>query len=263
MAKDNGSMQTKRVIPFEGVHNFRDMGGYKTVDGRRVKQGLFFRSAELSRITEKDLELFKTLGIKYIFDYRDEHEALRKPDPVIENVVLERVSVNADEQQAPVHSIEELVKSEFFKQSKGDMLLKFYPKMAFNNSSYQRLMAIVQNPEYLGLVHHCAAGKDRTGVGAALIFLALGVPRETIMEDYLITNETLKDFNESIMTKVAPQLTLDELKKFEGIMVAKEEYLEAVFRKIDETYGNAERFLQNEYQITEEKREKLQNYYLE
>jgi protein-tyrosine phosphatase len=256
-------LKTDRVIPFEGVHNFRDMGGYHTLDGRKVKHGLFFRSADLSRITERDLELFKSLGIKYIFDYRDEHEAIRKPDPLIENVVVERVPVNKDKQQAPVHSIEELVKSGYFKEDKGEMLLKFYPKMAFKNPAYYRLMTIVQNPNHLGLVHHCAAGKDRTGIGAALIFLALGVPKDTIMEDYLITNETLKSFNEKIMMRMSPYLTLEELKRFEGILVAKEEYLEAVFHKIDATYGSTDIFLQEEYNFTGEKREKFKNDCLE
>jgi protein-tyrosine phosphatase len=263
LTNDKSILRSNRVVPFEGVYNFRDMGGYKTRDGRTVKHGLFFRSAELSRITERDLELFKTLGIKYIFDYRDEHEAIRKPDPVIENVVLERVPVNEDEKQAPVHSLEELVKSGYFKQDKGDMLLEFYPKMAFRNSSYQRLMTIVQNPNHLGLVHHCAAGKDRTGIGAALIFLALGVPKDTIMEDYLLTNETLKSINEKIMGRVEPYLTIEEMKKFEGIMVAKEEYLEAVFRKIDAVYGNTDLFLQGEYNFTIEKQEKFKKYCLE
>ena len=263
MSKEKGALFTNRIIPFEGVYNFRDMGGYKTVDGRIVKHGLFFRSAELSRITEQDLELFKSLGIKYIFDYRDEHEAMRKPDPIIENVVLERVPVNQDKQEAPVHSIEELVKSGYFKQDKRELLLEFYPKMAFSNPSYHRLMTIIQNQNHLGLVHHCAAGKDRTGIGAALIFLALGVPKDTIMEDYLITNETLKSINEKIMNRIAPFVTMEELKRFEGIMVAKEEYLEAVFHKIDDTYGNTDIFLQEEYDFTNEKREKFKNDCLE
>lgn len=252
-----------RVIPFEGIRNFRDMGGYKTTDGRRVKCGLFFRSAELTGITEKDLELFKTLGIKYIFDYRDENEAKLNPDPIIVNVLNERIPAIEEEQLAPIHSIEELVKSEFFKQMNGSMLTDFYSKMAINNASYKRLMDIIQNPDHLGLVHHCAAGKDRTGVGAALILLTLGVPKETVMEDYLITNETLKDFNEGIKMKVSNFLSAKDNKKFEEMMAAKEEYLEAVFKKIEQIYGGFDSYLHEEYKLTFEKREQLKSYCLE
>lgn len=252
-----------RVIPFEGVRNFRDMGGYKTIDGRNVKYGLFYRSAELTGMTEKDKDLIKTLGIKYIYDYRDVSEAQVKPDPIIKGVVNERIPAISEEAQAPVHSIEELVKSDFFKNMNGEGLTDFYGKMAINNLSYKRLFEVIQEPGNLGILHHCAAGKDRTGVGAALILSALGVPKETVMEDYLITNETMKEFNEMIKANVSAYFTDKDLMKFDGMMAAKEEYLHAVFTVIEETYGHMDVYFEKELNLTMEKRTNLQSYCLE
>lgn len=87
------------VLPFKGILNFRDMGGYTTLDGRRVKRGLFFRSAELTGMTEQDVELFQSLGIKTIFDYRGVEEVRLKPDPVIPGV--NNISIPALVEEVP------------------------------------------------------------------------------------------------------------------------------------------------------------------
>ncbi|MCE4049881.1 MULTISPECIES: tyrosine-protein phosphatase [Bacillaceae] len=252
-----------RIIPFEGIRNFRDMGGYKTTDGRTVKYGVFYRSAELTGMTERDKEIFSTLGIKYIFDYRDDGEASVKPDPVIEGIINERIPAIAGEVQGLVQSMEDIVKSELFKNINITGLAEMYGKMTLNNSSYKRLFEVIQNPENLGIVHHCAAGKDRTGVGAALILSALGVPKETIIEDYLITNETMREFQEIIKAELSGQLTEEELLLFDVMMAAKEEYLQAVFTVIEDTYGNMDIYFEKELNLTAADRVALQNLWLE
>jgi len=177
-------LETK-VIPFEAVHNFRDMGGYKTKDGRRVKNGLFYRSAALGKMTLADKELFETLGIKTIFDYRDNNEAYHNPNPVFSYAQYIQIPAKGN------HAFEMPTNAggrDFYKVVSPEMFRDFYAQMPFNNLSFKELMQTIQNPDNLGLVHHCAVGKDRTGIGGALILLALDVPEETIMEDYLDTN---------------------------------------------------------------------------
>lgn len=252
-----------RIIPFEGIRNFRDMGGYKTIDGRTVKYGVFYRSAELTGMTDKDKEMFSSLGIKYIFDYRDDGEALVKPDPVITGVINERIPAIAGEVQGLVQSMEDLVKSELFKDLKTIGLADMYGKMALNSRSYSRLFEVIQDPENMGILHHCAAGKDRTGVGAALILSALGVPKEVVIEDYLITNETLREFQEMIKAELSGKLTEEQIKLFDAMMAAKEEYLQAVFTVIEKTYGDLDTYFEKELNLTTEKRTALQNLWLE
>jgi protein-tyrosine phosphatase len=257
------SYPKNRVIPFEGINNFRDMGGYETADGRKVKFGIFFRSAELTGITEQDTVLFQSLGIRCIFDYRDDSEAIAKPDPILPNIKNERIPAIQSQTVPTNNTIEELLTSDYFKQMNEDVLVELYSQLVINNPSYKRLMNLIQDPSNLGLLHHCAAGKDRTGVGAALILLALGVPKETVVEDYLITNETLKDFNEKLFTKLSGQLDQIDMLKLQGLMGAKEEFMMAVFKSIEDNYGDFDSFFTKEFDLTPEKRAKLQEFCLE
>ncbi|MEH7355758.1 tyrosine-protein phosphatase [Neobacillus drentensis] len=252
---------TNRVVPFIGANNFRDMGGYRSSDGRTVKFGLFFRSDELTRLTDEDMNFFKTLNIKYIFDYRDELEAQKKPDPILSNVTYERIPTF--EQNNQFGTIEEMARSNFFKNLTLDTMSEMYSKMPLNNPSYKRLMEIIQDPNNLGLLHHCAAGKDRTGVGATLILSALGVPKETVMEDYLLTNETMKEYNEKVLKQISGHFDDRGLQIIEHLLGAKEEFLEGVFQTITNTYGNIDTYFAHEFGLTKEKRQALQSFCLE
>jgi protein-tyrosine phosphatase len=167
------------------------------------------------------------------------------------------------EQNNQFGTIEEMARSNFFKNLSLDMMTELYSQMPLNNPAYKRLMAIIQDPNNLGLLHHCAAGKDRTGVGAALILSALGVPKETVMEDYLLTNETLKEFNEKVLKQISAHLDDRGLQIMEGLLGVKEEFLEGVFQTITNTYGNIDTYFTHEFGLTKEKRQSLQSFCLE
>lgn len=250
-----------RVIPFEGVHNFRDMGGYRTSDGRKIKYGLFFRSGELAGMTEQDKALFQTLNIRTIFDYRDDFEAEHRPTPLWPNIEYLRVPAMTLASYSHVTSMKEWVK--LSKDFSVEKIIHMYATLPFQNASYQQLMKLVQDPNRLGLVHHCHAGKDRTGVGTALILLALGVPKEFVIEDYLITNQTFKEAGESMLKQIADQMNEEEIHIFRQIMGANKEFIEAVFNAIEEKYDDFDTYFAEEFGLTAEKREALQSYCLE
>lgn len=250
-----------RVISFEGVHNFRDMGGYKTSDGRKVKYGLFFRSGELAGMTEQDMSLFQTLNIRTIFDYRDDFEAEQRPTPLLPDIEYLRVSAATLASYPHVPSMEDRLK--LTKDFSFEKLVHMYAALPFQNASYQRLMGLIQDPKRLGLVHHCHAGKDRTGVGAALILLALGVPKEFVIEDYLITNQTFKEAGENMLKQIADYMNEEEIHTFRQIMGAHKEFIEAAFNVIEEKYDDFDTYFAEEFGLTAEKREALQSYCLE
>ncbi|GMK47450.1 protein-tyrosine-phosphatase [Paenibacillus glycanilyticus] len=266
-----------QVIPFQGTRNFRDMGGYRTVDGRKVKRGLLFRSDELTALSEQDMAAFKALNIRTIFDYRDESEARHKPDPEIAGVMNIRLSAVPEAQASQInlpghmekhkrssHYIVDLVQSGFFKQFRAeDLLLELYSKAAINNPSYKRLMDLIQQPDRLGLLQHCTAGKDRTGVGSALILLALGVSEATIMEDFLLTNEIMRAYNNEQLRMLSEKLNDEELRNVEQMLGVKEAFMDAVFVSIKRTYGGIEDYLSKEFGLGHEKRETLQEMCLE
>lgn len=248
-----------QVIPFEAVYNFRDMGGYKTRDGRIVKKGLFYRSAALGKMTSADKERFEMLGIKTIFDYRDNKEAQHNPNPVFSHARYIQIPAKGN------HAFEMPTNAggkDFYKVVSPEMFRNFYAQMPFNNSSFKELMKTIQNPDNLGLVHHCAVGKDRTGIGGALILLALDVPEETIMEDYLDTNIHLQPMVEKMAQAIQHQYNEQELQQFYALMSAREDYLQAALDAMDDLYGSKTAFMEQEFGLTAEKRKQLQSYCL-
>lgn len=260
MSIDNGN----RMLPFDQVVNFRDMGGYPATDGRKVKYGLFYRSGELHKMTTADYERLNSLGIKTVFDYRDDREAEAKPDPQFENIHNERIPAKGDVGfKMPTSSLKDMDNRAFLQTVNADVFTKLYAHLPLNNPSYKRLMDIIQDPENLGLLHHCAVGKDRTGVGGALILLALGVDEEIVMQDYLITNDCMKPVQDAMIPVLSQHLNEEQLQHFGDIMSAKEQYLQATFDAIKECYGDYNIFFEKEFGLTMEKRKALQDYCLE
>ena len=251
-------------ISLEGVLNFRDMGGYKTHSGKSVKRHLFFRSANLAKMTPQDQEKLKQLGVKTIFDYRDDHEAEANPTPAIKGIQNIRVPAKgAAPFKMPGTTKVESLNFDFYRQIDSDIFAKFYAQMPFNNPSFQRLMQLVKDEANLGLLHHCAVGKDRTGVGGALILMTLGVPRETILQDYLLTNGLLTPMIAQMEKKLKAVYPDADLTVFHEIMSADEKYLAAVFHEIDLRYEAEEDFLYDQFGISKEVRAGLQAKYLE
>mgnify|MGYP003547681486 FL=1 len=253
-----------RIIPLQGVLNFRDMGGYTTQRGKSVKRNLFFRSANLAKMTQEDKQKFNKLGIKTIFDYRDDHEAENQPTPQMEGVQNIRVPARgAAAFKMPGATKSEKVNFDFYKQLDTEMFAQFYAQMPFNNPSFQQLMKLVKDERNLGLLHHCAVGKDRTGVGGALILLTLDVPRETIMQDYLLTNSLLTPMVTQMEQKLKVAYPDADLTMFYEIMSANEKFLNAVFNEIDTRYESDADFLQDQFGISKQIRAELQAKYLE
>ncbi|MBB3113945.1 protein-tyrosine phosphatase [Paenibacillus phyllosphaerae] len=252
---------SERVIPLQGSRNFRDMGGYPAADGRKVKYGIFFRADELTGLTEEDIAFLETLGIRTIFDYRSDDEAAHKPDPVLRGALNERVS--AIPGLAAYRSHEDALDASFIEQFTEDMLANMYGTLPIRNASYKRLMELVADTSKLGLVHHCAAGKDRTGVGAALILSLLGVPRAVIVEDYLITNRTMAHMTEGMMAQLAGKLTEAQLAIVTQMMGASEAFIQSAFTAIEGEYGSMEAYFEAEFGLTAEKIEQIRSYCLE
>ncbi len=253
-------LQINRLMPFEGVENFRDMGGYLTEDDRRVKFGYLYRSSALYYSTPQDQQLLKDLGIQLVFDYRDQAEALKEPDPIIHNVINERV---------PANKIEEIGRDDLFSEAyranlKRDCLIDFYHSLTLNNRSYRRLVEIALDDKITRFVHHCAAGKDRTGIGAAILYLALGVSRETIMADYLLSTDFLPNYIERNLQQVREVYSPEEIACYRDAFIVKQEYLATFFQVVDQEYrGNDLLYLEKEYGLNEFSREKLKKQYLE
>lgn len=252
---------SEQLLPLKGAYNFRDMGGLKTHDGRKVKKGLIFRSADLTGLTAEDIRYLKTFDFRLIYDYRDKAEADQRPDPQIGRERHERVAVNGED-KATAHS--EWEPETFYKTFTREKFTQVYEQMPIRNASYRRMMSLVAQPEKnMPFVHHCAGGRDRTGVGAMLILTTLGVPFETIMDDYMLSNLTLVDYHKELFEEASQYLTGRALKQFEEDFSLHEEFLEASMNSIIAAYGTFDHYLTMEFRITSDVRERIKNFCLE
>jgi protein-tyrosine phosphatase len=261
MAKE--IMALKQLLPLEGAINFRDMGGLKTLDGRKVKDGILFRAGELSGLTASDIAYLENLQIKHIFDYRSDFEAAVKPDPEIHQVKNVRIPVY-NEATFANSVVDGHAPEDYFKHLTKERFIELYSKMPIQNQSYKGLMHLVKKPEEnFPLVHHCTGGRDRTGIGAMLILLTLDVPIETVFDDFLLSNDTLKDYHESLFKEAEKYLSTKEVESFKDAMLLNEDYLESSLNAIMNTYGSFNNYLLEEFNINEALRNEIKDYCLE
>lgn len=176
-----------RQVRLAGCTNMRDLGGYLGHGGRRVRFGQVFRAASLGSLTPEDLEVLRGLGLRTIVDLRGVEESGRSPsrlpDPAPELVALPiepTVGASLRDILATGRATGEDVVT-LLGRAYGAYATEKLPR-------YRGLLELVADPARRPLAFHCTAGKDRTGFGAALLLLALGVGREEIIADYLATN---------------------------------------------------------------------------
>ena len=171
----------ERHYPFEGCFNFRDIGGYKNKEGRRVKKGLYFRTGRQDRMTQKDLIQLKDLKIKTQIDLRKSEEILDQGNGPLESMGANYVNIPI----IPEGGSERLSKLVGDTGISGKRYLGY---LEFGPQSWLEIFDILSKPNNLPVVLHCTAGKDRTGVSTAFLLSILNVSRDLIEEDYKLTN---------------------------------------------------------------------------
>lgn len=257
---------SQRILPLEGGCNFRDFGGYRTEDGRSVRWGRLYRSGVLAHLSEADSEAVRRLGIRSIIDMRREQERVREPTrwhgPDVrmrfQDHALDAASLNWI-----VHGQTQTV------NSARDALIGLYRSMpAWLVTRLQDLFTSLADDE-VPLLLHCSAGKDRTGFGAALVLEVLGVPRDTVLRDYALTNEAvdleafvLKHHNSGmgLADEAHPLLAVPH--EARGAMLAADpDYLLAALECVDRDHGTAVGYVSRTLglgdQLVEKLRERL------
>lgn len=254
MTEDSGAVaphMAERVLALEGACNFRDLGGYACAGGGQVRFGRLFRSGGLGHFADSARPQLGALGVRTIWDLRRaserRHAPTRWPD---DSVRLHHVDDPVDTSshawdfwpQGQTAGAPEL---------RGAMIALYGSMPRWLNSRLRGLFAALSGGE-VPLVFHCSAGKDRTGVAAALVLSALGVERETIYEDYLLTNSAV-DLEGHFVRQRGNTLglggtweALDQLPADarRALLAADADYLEAAFRTIEREHGSVERYLE-------------------
>jgi protein-tyrosine phosphatase len=245
------SLQRKVVL--QGAQNFRDIGGYKTKGGKLVRWGQIYRSADISKLTDQDLSKLESLHLAVVCDLRGPSEIKNSPD---------RLPQSAYYLNLPAGS-ENLPSTMRFGQLNTDsLMLSMYSNTSFLKAKYKPMFdQLLALPEDKALMFHCTAGKDRTGIGAALVLSALGVDEQLILEDYQATNYYWKETQEK-MTKMLVQSGMRE-DKVRAMLGAKRNYLEIFLASINKQYGSMDNFLKVEIGLTDNDKNSLWNRFVQ
>jgi len=256
----------ERLLPLQGATNFRDLGGYRTTDGKTVKWGRLFRSDELAGLTQADISFLQKSGLKTIIDYRTDDEVKQKPDPAIQGVTYVRNPVFG-QSGSGTDIFSYMAAGEFDKMGKpGDVLVAANRDMVDHPEAYAKLFDMMLDPAAAAFVQHCTAGKDRTGLGSALMLLALGVPKETVVQDFLLSNQYRETYNQAAVDAMVKQFNLTDKNAIEiiqALMDVRPEYINAAFDEMAKKYGSIQGFLEEGVGLSAAEQAKLKKMYLE
>jgi protein-tyrosine phosphatase len=232
---------SERLLPLEGGINFRDLGGYAAADGRRVKWRRIYRSGHLAKLTPADVEHVRERGIRTIVDLRSATEQQDTPVTWHEDLGVSYWSRPHHEVFGNLHEmIERGVGT--VEEARAIMIGGFRHLPQQQAEAYRELLVRIVAGE-TPIVFNCTAGKDRTGGGAALILAALGVPRETIAADFLLTNQASVIERLSGGRKPPPPYDRLEQGVLDAIGLAQPGYIEAFLDSVEAGSGSVEGYL--------------------
>lgn len=253
MITKNDTVQvSNRLIDFAHVINFRDIGGLKTADGGSVKWGKIFRSDQLSALETREFEKFNDLQIQNVYDLRTVSEIRGKEDHLPGSVTYMHVPTVKDNGDLLTQLRKKVMNGEISDEKSVALTLELYRESVRENLPVLKDLILKILHSDRPVLYHCSAGKDRTGIVTALILSVLQVDRQTIMDEYLLSNYYRSAKIEKMLGRaklakiVKPRLNLTAIENF---MKVDKQYLNATFNVIDQQYGSMDDFIRNELGI--------------
>jgi len=254
----SASAKAGSQIKLKGAVNVRDLGGYRTKTGKTVKAHVLLRAAALNKLTKADVQkLKKTYHVRTDIDLRSKTEAAKDPDVKMSgvNYVFDPVVKDVSQQFSLTSKDGNKVMQDGYKA----MVMTKQGQTAYK----KMFKVLLKNPKGQAVLWHCTAGKDRTGVGTALVLSALGVSRKTVMNDYLLSNKYLSASNKAAIQQLKDKgADAATIKMMTDMMSVKKSYLNAAFSAINNKYGSVDKYLQKGLGLTKADQTKLQKLYL-
>lgn len=268
MRKDSSAPGAE--IALEGAVNFRELGGYPTADGRHLRYGLLYRGGNLDALqSPADRAVLASWHLEEILDFRSEGERVKHPDPPVPGANYCRVCAmrmrDGTEMDFSSTGIERLAaeKADFEKAAGHpvhdyDWFTVLYRQMPFGNPAYQTLFRLVEEHR-VPLLFHCTCGKDRTGIAAMLLLLALGATRQTALQDYMRTNVYRRKIIEASLRGKSPA----ERRLLLSVEGVDEAMGAGAIDEILVRYPSYEAYFQAEYGLDAARLAALRDFYLE
>lgn len=247
------SDSAQRVVRMQGTVNFRDAGGYKTSDGKQVVWGKVFRSADVSHLTDNDLQVLEQKHIHTVIDFRGVKEAAVAPDHLLPHTDYLLCPAGSDSLPGAAQ-MGAIIRS-------GNFLETFYGNTQYLGARYKPLFQkLLTLPASESIMYHCTGGRDRTGMATALFLYALGVPQSTIEADFTASNVYLLPMNAKMFKGMQQSSGLDE-ETIRKALELKPELLHSFFGAIKAKYGTVENFFEKELGIGAKERDLLKQKY--
>ncbi|MCP9757329.1 tyrosine-protein phosphatase [Lacihabitans sp. CCS-44] len=249
---------SERRLWMENAPNFRDLGGLKTTEGKTVVWGKLFRCGDMGKLSESDLAAIKREKIRNVVDFRNEQEIKQSPDKYPAEYEMNRVwtSISPSNGEAMKQFYAIIGNPNTTKEDASKVFEGFYAKMPENIKNYEPFFKTLLNSKMdEASLFHCTAGKDRTGLGSALILSALGVPENTIIEEYYLSNRYTQYLAKSgMMGQLKPEIA--------AVLAGVEpKYIQSSLNAIKLKYGSVLKMLETELGIDEAKLNTLKAKY--
>ncbi len=250
--------------------NFRDLGGYLGTDQKHIKAHKLIRSGKMDLLSDRDIKFLSDYGVKYDVDFRSPEELRVAPDRVPAGANYYHLPVfQTDETQVSKTRSEEEVEFAADAQGGRKSMMQTYSEMVLlphAQKAYRQFFDLLlsNGADNSALLFHCAAGKDRTGMGAVYLMSALGVEETTIRQDYITTNDYIQTPLQEMMAKVhADGRNQNFVQSIRDLWTVKEDYIDTALAAIRDNYGDMHRYLNEVMELSDEQLQDLQKIYLE
>ncbi|MCT3924054.1 tyrosine-protein phosphatase [Elizabethkingia anophelis] len=252
----------EREILLQGTYNFRDIGGYHSKDGRKIKWQKIYRSAFLTGLTNEDIQILETRNVAKVIDFRGPKEIEYAPDRLptnTEHIILSTGS----ELNTPDDWFALAEEMKHKNENESDQAaLRYYKNIkSFGNRYRPMFQELLTLPLDSSIIIHCVGGKDRTGIGVALIEYVLGVDKNSIIKDFELTNKYRERYNKEISYLLEKKYGVSP-KRAASYGIAKGKFLQATFDELTKQYGSIDEFVNKELRLSTCEIKKLRDMYL-
>jgi protein-tyrosine phosphatase len=255
----SGEREPWRQVVLDGAVNVRDIGGYRSAYGQEVMPGRLFRGDSLSRLTSADVERLDRLGLRVVIDFRSAGEVLLGGG--------DRLPYGAEYAHLPVSggdlgALYELIASGDHERQRRELgdghAASFMAEMnrgfvadARQREAFGAALRLLCSPGRLPLLYHCTSGKDRAGWMTAIVLTALGVPRELVLRDYLLSNDYHRPGYDKLRLDLVKTGIVADPGLLRPVLEQSATYLGAAFEEADRRYGSFGRFLAYGLEVSE------------